>query len=104
MKKKDFILIIFLIFIAVSVLLFCHFTGEKGETVSISKDNKIVQTVSLYEDTQIDLGSNTIEIKDSKVFIVRADCHNQICVKHKAISKKGESIVCLPNKVIVEIE
>ena len=32
-----------------------------------------------------------------------ADCPDQICVRHKAISKSGESIVCLPHKVVVEI-
>ena len=32
-----------------------------------------------------------------------ADCPDQICVRQKAISKEGESIICLPNKVVVSI-
>ena len=31
-------------------------------------------------------------------------CKNQICVEHGKISLKGDSIVCLPNRVVVEIE
>ena len=104
MKKKDFILIISLIVIAGIVFLIYNFSGETGETVIISKDNKIIETLSLFEDKIIDIGSNTIEIKESKVSVINGNCHNQICVNHKPISKKGESIVCLPNKVIVEIE
>ena len=33
-----------------------------------------------------------------------ADCPDHLCVKQKAISKEGESIICLPNKVIVEVD
>ena len=33
-----------------------------------------------------------------------SDCHNQVCVNHKPISRSGESIICLPHKVVVQIE
>jgi hypothetical protein len=33
-----------------------------------------------------------------------ASCPDQICVKHKAIYKNGETIICLPNEVFVEVE
>ena len=52
----------------------------------------------------IELTGNTVEIKDGAVAVTNADCKNQICVNHAAITKKGESIICLPNKVIAEIE
>ena len=29
--------------------------------------------------------------------------NDKICVNHAAISKKGETIVCLPHKVVVEV-
>ena len=32
-----------------------------------------------------------------------ADCPDLLCVHQKAISKEGESIICLPNKVVVTI-
>ena len=32
-----------------------------------------------------------------------ADCPDQICVNHRAISRDGESIICLPNQTIVTI-
>ena len=35
--------------------------------------------------------------------MIEADCPDLICVHHKPISRQGESIVCLPHKVIVEV-
>ena len=34
--------------------------------------------------------------------MIRADCPDQLCVKQKAVSKNKESIICLPNKVVIE--
>ena len=33
-----------------------------------------------------------------------ADCPDQICVSHRKISRDGESIICLPNQVVVTIQ
>ena len=32
-----------------------------------------------------------------------SDCRNQICVESGAISQTKDTIVCLPNKVVIEI-
>ena len=40
---------------------------------------------------------------DGSVCMKSASCPDQICVKTKAIRTVGSSIICLPNKVIVEI-
>ena len=49
------------------------------------------------------LGENRIVIKDNMVYMEHADCPDQYCVKHKAISKTNETIVCLPHKLVVEL-
>jgi hypothetical protein len=33
-----------------------------------------------------------------------SDCHNQVCVEHAPISHSGESIICLPHKLVVTIK
>lgn len=49
------------------------------------------------------VGNCILVIKDGKAYMLEADCPNQICVHHSAISHKGETIVCLPNRIIIEI-
>lgn len=47
---------------------------------------------------------NTFEVKDGYVSMTDASCPDQICVNHSRISKKNETIVCLPDKVVITVE
>jgi len=38
------------------------------------------------------------------VRVVQADCPRQICVRNGLISLGGRSIVCVPNKIIIQLE
>ncbi|MDR3037642.1 MAG: NusG domain II-containing protein [Coriobacteriales bacterium] len=49
------------------------------------------------------LGVNVIVIKAGQVYVEQADCPNQVCVNHAAISRVGQSIVCLPHTLVVTI-
>ena len=103
LKKGDFIIIlsVLLLALASSALVL---SPESGKTVMVKENNKTVYSDSLYENKMVKLAGNTVEIKNGKVRVSTADCKNQICVNHKPISKKGESIICLPNKVLAEVE
>ena len=102
-KKKD-IIIFFVIFAAAGGFFFFFFSNENGKRVKITENNKVVYEGSLSKNKKIELKSNTVLIENSKVKMQYSDCKNQICVHHKAIGKKGESIICLPNRVTAEIE
>ena len=108
-KKGD--IIIFAALLCVAALLFCaiYFFSPGGETVRIEVASKTVATLPLGEDAtyNVEIGgrvTNTVEIKDNQVEVTYADCPDKICKNHRAISKSGESIICLPNKVVISIE
>lgn len=48
-------------------------------------------------------GSNTFKIENGIVYMQQADCHDKVCVGMKGISKTGETIVCLPHKLVLAI-
>lgn len=48
-------------------------------------------------------GYNLIEIGDGKVRVLEADCRDQIDVLQGWISKPGETLVCLPHRLILQI-
>lgn len=103
LKKGDILIISSILMLALvsSALIFTR--PRTGNTVSVKENNELVYKGSLFENKVIRLDGNTVEIKNGKVSVTQADCKNQICVNHKAITEKGESIICLPNKVIAEI-
>lgn len=49
-------------------------------------------------------GTNLIVIENEKVAIREADCPDKICTEPGFIDKPGQSLVCLPHKVLVKIE
>ncbi|MBR2100172.1 MAG: NusG domain II-containing protein [Eubacterium sp.] len=108
-KKGDIIVLAALLCIAALIFCALHFLVPGGDNVRIEVASKTVATLPLDEDTiyNVEIDStitNTVEIKNKKVSVISADCPDKICVNHRAISKSGESIICLPNKVVVSIE
>lgn len=72
--------------------------------VKVAGETKAIYLIS--EDREVtleEIGENTFEIKDGVVEMVHADCPDQYCVHHRPISKNGESIICLPNQVVITI-
>ena len=69
-------------------------------------DGVLEGTYMLSKDQEISIngGTNILTIKDGKADMKEADCPDQLCVHQKAISKNHESIICLPHKVVVEVE
>ncbi|MDZ7548506.1 NusG domain II-containing protein, partial [Clostridium perfringens] len=49
-------------------------------------------------------GLNIIKIKDDKIGIIEADCADKVCMNPEYIDKAGQSLVCLPHKVMIEIK
>lgn len=80
--------------------------GKNGGMVAINYGGKLLEKVGLEKDTIIVLPNREmkIEVKDSRVRAAWSDCPNQLCVNRGWIKTAGEIIVCVPNKVLIEIE
>ena len=70
----------------------------------VTVDGELFGIYSLEKEQEIKINdTNRMIIKDGQADMTEANCPDQICVDHKTISKNKETIICLPNKVIVEI-
>ena len=106
-KKNDLILIIVVVVIAVAAFLLHNIMGnEQAGIVTVKVDGELKGRYSLLENQEIEIngGTNILVIKDGTADIIDADCPDKLCVKQKAVSKNHENIICLPNKVVVEVE
>lgn len=106
MKKNDVMLLIIIIVSSLLIFGMRYMLKDQGKAyVTVRIDGEIVETFPLSEDREYvtDTKGNKIQIKDGQVNMVEADCPDQLCVHQMAISKNKESIICLPNEVIVQV-
>jgi len=76
-----------------------------GSEAVIRVDGEVWRTVSLGDDSEIDIdGHNFLIIQGGAAHMESADCPDKLCVHQGEISRPGERIVCLPNRVSVAIE
>lgn len=110
MNRNDKILIAVLLAVAASFfLLYQGFIKESGNWVVVTVDGIEYKTLSLMENTTLAIegangGKNHLIIEDGAVRMDEASCPDQVCVHQRPISFNGESIICLPNKVIIKVE
>ncbi len=109
-KKQDVIIIgILLAGILVLFLLQTPWKKAPGQMVTISVDGMEYGTYSLEADAVIEIRNpagvvtNTLTIKDGAAKMTEASCPDQYCLHQKKIRLTGETIVCLPNKVLVSV-
>lgn len=80
------------------------FNRGMGSYAVVTQDGKEYGRYSLEEKQEILINdTNLLKIENGVADMIEANCPDKLCVHQKAIQKKGETIVCLPNKVVVEI-
>lgn len=106
-KKADIVLFIFIVVFGGLVSWWSVSGSITGEKVLITADGRDYGIYSLSQnqtiDVTIDGHTNHITIKDGVVSMTYSTCRNQVCVNTGAISQTKDAIVCLPNKIVVEI-
>lgn len=110
MKRNDWIIIIVGLFLAVTAFILVRrpVKENSGGEVMIYQDGVVKSVIPLNQNEYItvkgDNGEvNTIRIQDGKAEMADANCPDQICVHTRAAQREGQSIICLPNRVVVEI-
>ncbi|MDF2886313.1 MAG: hypothetical protein K0R23_698 [Lacrimispora sp.] len=107
--KKEVILIVIIIAISCVLLLVNQIVFSKpARYLEITVDGVVVETLDLNRDTEILVngyhgGTNRIVIESGKVHVSDATCPDKICIHQGTIEQTGESIVCLPNRMIAQI-
>ena len=109
-KKKyqnDILLVAVILILTAIVFAIFKSNLKDGAFVKVSIDGKASYSYNLSEDITVPIitgsNKNVLVIKNGEAYIEAATCPDKICVAHRKISKNGETIVCLPHRVVVEI-
>ncbi len=108
--RNDIILITAVILAAVIGIIYLNFFRSPGDAVTVTVDGEVYGVFSLSENISENIYTgenneklNRLVISDGKAFMETASCPDGICVSHKSIFRDGESIVCLPNRVVITV-
>ena len=106
--RNDILFIAALLLAAAVGILYLFVFRSTGNVVKVTVDGKLYGVYSLSENAIEDVytgedGHNRVIIRDGKVYMETASCPDGICVAHRPIFRDGESIVCLPNRVVVTV-
>lgn len=106
-RRNDVLFIAILVAVAVLLGAGMYFFRGGGDTVTVTVDGAVYGTYPLSVDTVVDIrtagGYNRLVIRDGVAVMETADCPDGICAGHRPISRMGQSIVCLPHKVVVTV-
>ncbi len=107
-KPGDIILSIALLIVSLMCMWMIIHGKTSGEEADIYLDGKLVQTVRLNKNQNIELvstlGEINIHVNNHKIWIHQVACPDQTCKKMGKITKTGETIVCVPNKLVIVIK
>jgi len=107
-KKNDLLLIVAIVFISLAAFAFMFLSRKEGSKLIVYVGGKEHATFSLDEDVEYTVKQengayNTFIIKDGKVDMIAASCPDKLCVKDRSIHYSNDTIVCLPNNVVLQI-
>lgn len=113
-KKLDFIIIAVLMllsFLPEIILSAKVGKGYENTYAEITISGDLYKTIPLSNHKGEEIleiktkhGTNIIKIIDQKIGIIEADCSDKVCMNPEYIDKPGQSLVCLPHKVMIEIK
>jgi hypothetical protein len=102
--------LIFVLFVIISIsFIFISLSKDNTHKKAIVKhNNDIVLTIDLSIDKEYlvkgDQGDVKIVVKDNRIRVEEENSPLHLCSKQGYISESYETIICLPNKISIEIE
>ncbi len=106
LKIGDIITIIVVLAVGFSPLLMRR--SGRATSYSIYVSGKKITTIPARGDTVFSvngaMGKMIIQMKNGKIRVIHSNCPEKICIRTGFIYKTGQSIACVPNKLIIVAE
>lgn len=107
MKRKNDLLLLGGLLLAAALAWLLFRPGQAGGWAVVTVDGAETARYPLDTDRTVTLGGeayNVLRISDGAASIIEANCGDHTCVRMGEISREGETVVCLPHRLVVSIE
>ena len=106
MKRNDIVLIVIILLVA--ILFFCFYAREDGKIANVYYENNLILKINLKENKEYDVtgynGNVHLVVENGKIKVEEENSPKHLCSKQGFISSSYETIVCLPNKIVIKIK
>ncbi len=88
-------------------LLIYKLSGSRGRYAVITVNSQKIMERELSDDGEFETDSAegvVFQVKDGGIRVKSSDCPDKVCVHTGFIYETNEKIVCMPKKLVVEIE
>lgn len=110
MKKKDIIIIIAALLLALALYAVSQLalgTQAAQVVVTVSGEEVLRRPLAVsdtYEIAQENGDVNVICVKDGAVFMQEANCRDGLCIRQGKMKNAAKTIVCLPHELVVRLD
>ena len=106
-NKRDVILFLVLVILGAGSFILIKNNLKPGNEAEVYVDGSLVQTIDMTRDDiygfDTSYGTNTVVVEGGEIRVSEADCPDKICVNMGGVSRSGETITCLPHKLVIEV-
>ena len=112
MKNKTIIIALaILLLLSFAVIAIQHARTSENKTAKIYQNGEVIREIAIdtltepieFEITNESGHKNAVRAEKGRIRITSADCPDKVCVNQGWIENGVVPIVCLPNKVTIEI-
>ncbi|MCM1381521.1 MAG: NusG domain II-containing protein [Muribaculaceae bacterium] len=104
LRKSDVIIIVLLIG---AVFAYYFLLADSGGSALISRGGVVIAELPLNVPGEFvfpQVPDMVFTVADGSISVSESDCGDRTCVRTGKISHRGETIICVPNRIIVEIK
>ena len=104
--KRDLLLVGILLLAALLLFALTRGTRESGAEAVVTVDGTEVGRYPLSKAGTFPLngGTNILVIENGEAWVTEANCPDKICMGMGKISRNGDFIACLPNRLLIVVE
>lgn len=108
LKRRDAILLTLMLLAGLLLGGFLLLTKTRGAMVQVMVDGQLAQEYPLNRDLTTVIsghegGTNTLVIENGYAWVKNASCPDHVCEGMGKIRYDGQAVICLPNRVVVQI-
>ena len=106
-RKADIVLFLCLVFLGFLSIFVVRQISGKGDSVEITVNGSLYGVYPLSVDRTLEVstefGNNVVVISENSVQVTESDCPNHDCEGFGKIRTSGQTIICIPNRLVVAI-